>query len=379
MKFDINDIDEITEILAGYAAGDFSREIEISEEGNAKDGILFSIKMLGEELENSTVSKDYFKSIYDAISDLIIVTNTDGKIRDVNSAFLSLLGVNKESMINEDVRDFLRSEQAKIVIGNVIEGKEEKGKFESSAIFNGTQMHFINAVSKIQYNYMNEAGILIISKDVTQEKTKENEIINAIIDTEEKERTRMAYDVHDALGQELNSVKMMFDSLLVMDKNTDQFQEVMLLCSRVINDCINSARSLSHDLMPKALEDEKLFNALYDLEYKNRGILEINILVPGAEYTLSKESKINIYRIVQEFLSNTMKHSKAQEVEIVSFIKDNSYHFVISDNGKGFNPNKSFHGQGIKNIKTRLTAIDAEYNLTSDPESGTKLSFTISK
>jgi two-component system NarL family sensor kinase len=242
----------------------------------------------------------------------------------------------------------------------------------------GKKRIYYSTLSKIQSRFEVQEGILVISKDVTKERNMEGEILNTIIDTEEKERRRLANDLHDALGQELNSVKMMFESLILMDKRTDRFKEVLELCKNTINGCIENTRSLSYDLMPKTLEDEKLFNAFEELEKSHRGLLNIILIIPEKEYDISKVRKINIFRIVQEFITNTLKHSGANELIIESFIEDHKYCFEIMDNGSGFDVKKKPTGSGLRNIKTRLKVIDSSFELSSSSTSGTKLKFCIS-
>lgn len=375
---EIVDIEKIQELLLSFAEGDYSKRLSISEKRDERDIIISGINMLGEELEERTVSKEYFKSIYDAISDIVIVTDVKGKITSVNKAALDLLKISNENLIGVSLIDVLDDFYDKRDFLSFINDKNASKSLEVEIEIHGQKRIFSSTLSKIHSRFQVQEGILVITKDVTKEKDIEGEILKAIIETEEKEKRRLAYDLHDALGQELNSVKMMFDSMFYMDKNTERFKEVMELCRAVINGCIESTRLLSYDLMPKSLEDEKLFNAFEEIERNHRGLLSVILKVPENEYDISKVRKINIYRILQEFVTNTLKHSEANEITIESFIENKKYCFIFSDNGKGFDIKKDFNGRGIKNIKTRLKVIGAKYDFSSYSNSGTKLIFSIS-
>lgn len=377
-NIEIVDIEEIQELLLSFAEGDYSRRLPISDNRNERDTIISGINMLGEELEDSTVSKEYFKSIYNAISDIVIVTDASGIITSINKATIDLLKISADKLIGLSLLNILESPIDTRAVAAFISGEIPFKSFETEIELHGKKRIFLSTLSKINSRFKSQEGILVIAKDVTKERNIEGEILNAIIDTEEKERRRLANDLHDALGQELNSVKMMFDALLFIDKRTKKFNEVLELCKNIIDGCIDSTRHLSYDLMPKTLEDGELFSAFEELERSHEGLIKINLIIPEKEYEISKVRKINIFRILQEFITNTLKHSGASDIVIETFIENKNYCFTIADNGKGFNVEKKSKGSGIKNIRTRLKAIDAKYEFLSYPNSGTKLKFCIS-
>lgn len=374
-------LEDIQELLLSYAEGNYQKKIAISEDRNEKDTIISGINMLGEELEASTVSKEFFKSIYNAISDIIIVTDINGVITHVNKASLISLKLSETDLVGKNFRTILNNAfDIKIVSDFMLDNgnKVKEQIFETTLIEEGKKKYFSNTLTKIHSKFIAQNGFLIVVKDITKEKNMEGEILNAIIGTEERERKRLANDLHDALGQELNSVKMMFESLLVMDKQTERYKEVLELCKNIVNNCINSTRSLSHDLMPKTLEDKKLFEAFEELKNSHKGFIDIILLTPEIEYEISKDSKINIFRVFQEFVSNAMKHGKASKITFETNYVNGVYNFILSDNGKGFDVNSYIYGSGIKNMKSRLRAIGAKYELSSDSSFGTMLIFSMS-
>lgn len=375
-KVEIVDIDKVQELLFAYAEGDYTVRMDISDKRDERDVILAGINMLGEELESSTVSKDYFESIYNAISDAVIVTDRVGKVTRVNNAVRIILGKKRPYLLKKDVRDVFPSQKAKRVITEVIGGGSAVGSFESTSLVKKTLKHWLCTITEINSKIDTHKGFLLIVKDITQEKTLENEVLNAVITAEEKEKRRLAYDLHDALGQELNSVKMMFESLMVMNKGEVQYDEVLELCRSIVNDSIETTRNLSHGLMPKSLEDGALFSAFHELEEKTSKLLNLIVYSPQEEYLFSKQYKINIYRVVQEFITNSLKHGKAKEVVINTYNNAKGYHFDLSDDGIGFDKEKATNGRGLKNIESRLKVIGANYAYTSVIGEGTHLIFS---
>lgn len=375
-KVEIVDIEAIQELLFSFAEGNYSKRLEISSKLDERDIIIAGILMLGEELESSTVSKDYFRSIYNAISDSVIVTDPSGVITSFNDAVASTFVGEDKRLVGEPVTDLFQNEKAVETIESVISGKEMLGFFESDSSLNGVPMFHSCTISKIQSRFAVHEGFLIIAKDITQEKILEGEVLKAIIDTEEKEKRRLAYDLHDALGQELNSVKMFFDTLIAMDSKSSEYEDLIELCRDMINDCIGTARNLSYDLMPKSLEDGALFSAFEELERKNRNFLDIVIDAPEEEYKMSTEKKINIFRITQEFITNSTRHGKASKVKIKTYKDELGFHFMLSDNGVGFDTHRTANGRGLKNMSSRLKVIGATYRLSSEPNQGTRLNFS---
>lgn len=379
-KVAIVDIEEVQELLFSYAEGNYSRRLDISHDRGNRDIIIAGINMLGEELEHSTVSKDYFRSIYNAISDIVVVIDGDGKITNVNNSVTEILGLEREFFLGKSSFEVLtgKRDQGQRTIGDVIAGKITSGTFETMLNGSNEVKYFSCSISRIESKFKDHEGFLIIAKDITMEKSAEGEVLKAVINTEERERRRLAYDLHDALGQELNSVKMFFDTLIAMDRFSEQYGEVLEICRNVINDCISTARNLSYDLMPKALEDDALFSALDELARKNHEIFDLVIKRPKKEYSISREFKINIFRIVQEFITNSLKHGKADLVKITTYIRSDKIYFKLEDDGVGFDTSQMVGGRGIRNMESRLKAINAYYHLSSSLKKGTQLKFSIS-
>lgn len=373
------DIEKIHDLIFKLSTGDFTSKVKVSKKADYTDTIISGINMLGEELESITVSRDYFSSIYNAISDLLVVVNKEGNILKVNKAVLDKLKSQEDSIISKNVLLFF-PEEGKRTVNKVISsfknGKSNQS-FEAAFSFNDIRFPVRCSVSKIIDHKANHEGFLIIASDITFEKKMEQEIINAIIFTEEKEKTRIAYDLHDSLGQELNAIKMYFDVALRSQADRDKFGSIITDCKKLIDNSIDSVRAIAKDLMPKALEDGELFYALNELSSSYSHIIDIDKNFPEVEYRLSLIKKVKIYRIIQEFISNTIKHAQASKIELVSNSKKDKYYFILKDNGVGFDKSKVKLGNGIKNIETRLKALNALYSFASTTNKGTTLKFEI--
>lgn len=185
-----------------------------------------------------------------------------------------------------------------------------------------------------------------------QERTR-NEIIIL-----EKERKRIAYDLHDELGPVLASIKM---NLMSLDVSESEQEIVNRSCKR-IDDIVQNMRAISYDLLPVTLQRNGLQAAIYEMverpEIKKhiKSIIEVD-----ADIKLDKEKEIHLFRIIQEVLHNTIKHAKAKTFRIVLEKHHKKYVLVLEDDGVGFDSNirHESHGLGLKSIESRAQVLNA--------------------
>lgn len=213
-------------------------------------------------------------------------------------------------------------------------------------------------------------------------KEKELEAINAMVEGQENERLRIARDLHDRLGGTLSIVKMHFKSVEesiedLKEKNVKQYKEA----NNLLDEACDEVRKIAHDMASGVLMKFGLVPALNALKetVEKAGQLKMNLIDIGLEERLSYNYEINIYRIVQELLTNTLKHAKATEMSLQLFRKENSLSIVVEDNGIGFNSeNKdTLQGIGLKNIESRVYKFDGEINIDSGKGAGTTITIDL--
>ena len=380
MKTEIINLDEIQETIIAFANGDFRKRLKISEDRDARDSIVSGVNMLGEELELTMISRDYFGSIYNAVTDILIVTDLNGIISDVNKAAEEKLGIHKDDLINKNANILVsdRSLRLRRTIMAAFQSGKAHYKFETTfADPKGFRFPVSCSISKIVNRHNEHDGYLIIAKDITDEKNREQHLLKVIVSTQEKERKRLAYDLHDSLGQELNAIKMYLNSLDYIDKSSSNFSRTFDECKQMLDQSINTVRDLSFDLMPKSLENGNLCYAVEQLANNLGGICQIKCDFLHENLGLDKEVQILIYRVFQEFISNSMKHAKATCINLKVNRVNSRVIFALSDNGVGFVEENIVAGNGIHNMQSRLEAINANYKLKSQLNEGTQLKFLL--
>jgi two-component system NarL family sensor kinase len=200
--------------------------------------------------------------------------------------------------------------------------------------------------------------------------------ILAEISAIEKDRSRIAYDIHDELGPVLSSVKLMVNTFEL--KDTDDKLQV-----EKINDNIDRAltriREISYNLMPAVLLRAGLITALK--EYVNNfSSLGLRIYLDAPDtLTLSESKSINIFRIVQEITHNTIKHAKASSLEIDFIIEKNKLIILLKDDGIGFEQKEIAKqaGLGLKSLQSRTQLMNGRMYCESKKGNGTEFIFEI--
>lgn len=209
---------------------------------------------------------------------------------------------------------------------------------------------------------------LMLAELTNQEKIR----FKAIIEAEEKERSRIAQDLHDGLGQMLAASRMQVSVLknLVSDKEKQLADKAL----DILNDAYQEVRTISHNMMPNALMRLGLIAAIRELIESINETKTLNIsFSSNVEASLGKEMDITIYRIMQEVLNNMIKHARADRIIMEINKKDENLNISISDNGIGFDVNmlKDSKGLGWKGIYSRVSMLEGTIKLDSILKKGT--------
>ena len=199
--------------------------------------------------------------------------------------------------------------------------------------------------------------------------------INAMLEGQENERDRMGRDLHDRLGSMLGGIKANMAALedrVEAMRQDQQYQKV----NRLLDQTVSELRQISHDMAAATLNRFGLEKALKDLRdtLHISGRLHVELNTFGLDQRLERSVEIALYRIVQELVSNMLKHAKASELTIGVTRAPGRLSVVVSDNGIGFDPSSMSGGMGLSNVRSRATAIGATVQVDSTPGKGTTVS-----
>ncbi|WP_047246130.1 tetratricopeptide repeat-containing sensor histidine kinase [Maribacter thermophilus] len=219
-----------------------------------------------------------------------------------------------------------------------------------------------------------EAEVLLLKQE------QQNKIFSAMIEGQEKERKRLAIDLHDGLGGRLSGISLNL-SKLNKDEPKEypkaQLQKVM----KDLDDSLAELRSIARNMMPETLVKFGLQAALKDYCSSMTGSgTKVTLQFYGTEEGISLNQQVTMYRVIQELINNAVKHAKASEV-LVQYMRDgNKVDITVEDNGVGFKKEDikdKEGGMGLLNLKTRVAYLKGDLEFQSEENEGTTVNVQI--
>lgn len=233
-------------------------------------------------------------------------------------------------------------------------------------------------------------GAIITFTDITGVKKAEEHIhtlSQELIKVQEKERQRIARDLHDNVAQDLASLAIAANTIFdALEPVPSRIKDRMAIFLRVLKESITKVREISYDLQPPILDQLGLVQALYRYceEFNESTGIMVDFSAAGTgSLPFSFESKINIYRIVQESLNNIRKHSGAKAANVKLVAAYPNLILRIEDEGKGFNVASRLSEavlekrMGIRSIEERVKLLGGSIVINSRPEAGTRIRIDI--
>jgi two-component system NarL family sensor kinase len=210
--------------------------------------------------------------------------------------------------------------------------------------------------------------------EINEAETKhQKKLLEASIEVAEKERQKIATNIHDDVGIVLNVIKL---NISRMERNKDDValvEELLKNNATLLEETINTIRSISHDLMPQSLLRLGYVKGINELCHKinTSGAQTIQLVSDGNKLVLSKKIEMQLYRLTKEILNNIIKHSSSTHIIVNISILNNTLSVLISHNGKGITDNEvtelieSGNGIGLQSIYSRaqLTGSQIHYQL----------------
>ncbi|MEM6687396.1 MAG: sensor histidine kinase, partial [Bacteroidota bacterium] len=212
---------------------------------------------------------------------------------------------------------------------------------------------------------------LIRSKKFAQkQQTLQEQFSRDLINGQEEERSRLARELHDSVGQKL----------MLLSKQTKKIENPNM--ENLAKSTLEEVRSISRGLHPSNLERMGLTMAINALIYDINANTDLffSEAIDDIDYVVSKEAELHIYRIIQEVLSNIVKHSEAKAVKVEIQKTADTISVLVSDNGKGFDFESKYKNMslGLKTLYERAKILGAQLQLDSKIDNGTEMRLDIS-
>jgi PAS domain S-box-containing protein len=314
-----------------------------------------------------------FRNIFDNSTDAIIIQSHYGDVIEMNEEFKKLVSLSEKSET--------------ICLNQLLEKKEKSEFFQKIKLIQNTHQIFIFETNFITYSkdtipveikskeieYLDSKAILSLIRNTTYRKKFERQLVNTIIETEEKERARLASDLHDDIGPILSSMKML-TGLLKDSTNTETIHTISNQIYDLVTESLRSLRETSNSLSPHVLKNYGIIAATRNIIQSYRQVIEISIDTNCENERFDSTIEIIYYRVLRELLTNTIKHAKATKINISLLYSNDILTFTYKDNGIGFNVNEKTQqnasGMGLYNIINRINSLEAKYTINSAINNG---------
>ncbi|WP_299362629.1 sensor histidine kinase [Winogradskyella sp.] len=240
-------------------------------------------------------------------------------------------------------------------------------------LFGGITFYLIQKNTKRKQKLAEQEKALESQKLATVLKEQELVTIDAMIEGQEKERQRIANDLHDDLGGLMATVKLHFNAL--KDKESP---ELFDKTNALIEEAYQKVRSVAHAKNSGVIAKQGLLKAVKNMADKVSASNKLNIEVTdhGLDQRLENSLELTLFRMIQELITNVVKHAEATEATIHLTNHEDSINIMVEDNGKGFNPSqitKTKKGMGISSIDKRVEHLDGKLTIESENNKGTTI------
>ncbi|MGB0523076.1 MAG: sensor histidine kinase [Flammeovirgaceae bacterium] len=217
---------------------------------------------------------------------------------------------------------------------------------------------------RLYYRRQLEAQQAIANMEINYQK----QLIKETIATQEKEREQIAIRLHDDIGNKLNVLAVWLNN-----PNTWNSERSKALVSKQLPELIEATRNISHSLYPVNLERFGFIQCLEELALNIEDSLTVHLVTNEAYKPKPLEVEVQLYRVIQEFISNVLKHAHADTLLIQVRDSCNALSIVLADDGKGFNPATISRGMGLNNIELRLKTLVALFKWKNSTQHGSRL------
>ncbi len=325
----------------------------------------------------------------DAAHDAIFVRTVDGKISYWNAGAERLYGWSKAEALGRAPFDLLKT-KFPISLEELAQRDRWEGEIEQSKR-DGSRIIVAARLTTLRDAKQQPAGWLEICTDITLRKRAEQAtrmLSGRILHAQDEERRRIARELHDSLGQYLTSLKINIDVLKSagMPIPPDERISMLSASSEMLEQCLQEVRTISHLLHPPLLDEAGLVSAVHCFidGFSKRSGVRTTVSLPPDYERLPRDVETTLFRVLQEALTNVVRHSESESVEVTLLTAPKSVSLTVTDFGKGIplaqltqmREGRGAVGVGLGGMRERVHQLGGSLDINSG-ETGTSVSVTI--
>lgn len=355
---------------------------------------------LARSAEELRIERERLSRMIDTAIDGIITINESQSIILVNPAAAATFGYEVNDLMGASL-DLVLPERHRKVHGKHVQQFGETGETRRKMGGNFDDF-YVTGVKSNGEEFPIEASIssqiengkrfyTVIFRDITERKVAKEkmalyhdeltQLSSALQSIREEERKHIARELHDDLGQLLAALRMDLSLLQRDSVLTGKTQQTINSMDQLLLTSITTLRRIATDLRPRALDEGGLYFALQTLQrdFSQRHGITCDLLANEEQLTLDDAHSTAIFRIVQESLTNVVRHADATEVQITFERSPDSLSFSIIDNGKGIEADEMRKSRsfGLVGMRERVKAMHGEFLVDSQPGEGTQLKINL--
>lgn len=334
-------------------------------------------------------SEEHYRILTQASFEGVAISE-DGRLLDVNDEMLKMLGYERDELIGRKIVDLAAPECRDVIAERI---RTHSGDTIEHRLVR-KDGSFIIAEARSKTAKVGERTVRMTAlRDITERKKIEQEREEAIgreqnaraqytlqlIASQEAERERVAGEMHDSLGQNLSVIKNQAQLLLLRNEMPSEIRGQIEAINYTTSLAIAEMRRISQDLHPYQLDHLGLTRAL-DALIESAGTastIAFRKRFEPVDDVFSREAAASLYRIVQEGVNNILKYSEAKNSRVTLERDLHEALLVIEDDGRGFTPNETHEGMGLKNISERARILGGRLKLDSGPGRGVRIELAI--
>lgn len=331
------------------------------------------------------------KTILDTSLDQIRYVDADLKIIWANKTVSFELGVPPGDVVGQFCYKLLRDRDAPCEGCPTVRARETRQVERSDMVYYGRKVkkrekHWDLYSAPLIDEANDISGFIQIARDITERKQAENRVRNLtqmLMKSQERERQMISYELHDRIAQNLSTLKIGCDTLLKYQQGiSHELEKKIAEFSKIAEQTIINVRELAYELRPPGIDEMGLIRAIgiYCEEFAEKSGLEVDFQSFGMQAsTLDDDTKIHLYRFIQEGLNNIRKHADASRATIRLVGASPDIILRIEDNGKGFDVKErelalsNEKRMGLRSMSERANLLQGQMTIQSHLMKGTKI------
>ena len=339
-------------------------------------------KLLNEAEVALKESENRFRSFVENSSDLFVKLSEEGKFVYLSPNSHELLGYESAELIGKPFHEIVSPES----INNVLQlikhafsniNKSTTIRYSAKHKDGGIRYHSAKGISLME-NEKIYANFVV--RDITETTLANKRILNAIIQTEENQRKLLAEELHEGIGPNLSVLKLYMDRIKEITTLSEKEKGAIVICDNLVNDSVIKVRQIANKLMPTVLNDFGLTKALVWLieQNDNPNRVKVELYTNASIIKIDKMAEVVIYRLIEDLISNSQKHSKANTANIKISKKESNLLIEYYDSGCNFDPSEFSGGLDLVKHKSRIASLNGNMEYFSTNGQGLKVEVTVS-